>query len=370
MTGSNATTTRLRVQGMDCASCALKIENALNRVPGVRSVDVSVARGTVTVSHDQTDAAEMASRISALGYTVAEGEKTHAPIDHQKGSAPGPQDRTDSNRGGRAADRRWWQTGKARLTVASGAALAVAFAVGKSIPAIERWAFLLAMMVGLVPIARRAFSAAVAGTPFSIETLMTIAAVGAVFIGATEEAATVVLLFLIGELLEGVAAMAEATCCVRVLAPASGKVLAIVQDSEATVLPGTAEVVADLLSTDAVQIKVGAPVRIDGWGGQSIKGKVGPGGPRRLPEGLRPRNRGAAGPGDNGLRGPARAMRLLGHVSRVVVHVTTWSAPDALPCVQERRPVGCFRRRERPRQTGHPRPPKQPSGRAALRVGR
>ncbi|WP_439396760.1 hypothetical protein ACRQ5Q_07475 [Bradyrhizobium sp. PMVTL-01] len=43
---------------------------------GVRSVDVSVARGTVTVSHDQTDAVEMTSRISALGYTVAEGEKT------------------------------------------------------------------------------------------------------------------------------------------------------------------------------------------------------------------------------------------------------------------------------------------------------
>src|SRR6516165_861844 len=76
----------------------------------------------------------------------------------------------------------------------------------------------------------------------------------------------------------------EPTCCVRVLAPASGKVLKIIQDSEATVLPGAPlvdignpldlEVVADLLSTDAVQIKVGAPVRIDGWGGTSIRGKV------------------------------------------------------------------------------------------------
>jgi Cd2+/Zn2+-exporting ATPase len=48
--------------------------------------------------------------------------------------------------------------------------------------------------------------AAIAGTPFSIEMLMTIAAVGAVIINAGEEAATVVFLFLVGELLEGVAA--------------------------------------------------------------------------------------------------------------------------------------------------------------------
>lgn len=62
------------------------------------------------------------------------------------------------------------------------------------------------MLVGLIPIARRAFMAARAGTPFSIEMLMTIAAVGALIINATEEAAAVVFLFLVGELLEGVAA--------------------------------------------------------------------------------------------------------------------------------------------------------------------
>src|SRR3954451_19855539 len=95
---------------------------------------------------------------------------------------------------------------KGLLTIASGIALTAAYGLGKLAPATERWAFLAAMAVGLVPIARRAFWAARPATPFSIEMLMTIAAVGAVIIGATEEAATVAFLFLVGELLEGVAA--------------------------------------------------------------------------------------------------------------------------------------------------------------------
>jgi hypothetical protein len=33
-------------------------------------------------------------------------------------------------------------------------------------------------------------------------------------------------------------------------------------------------VIADLLSTDAVQISTGASVRIDGWGGRPIRGPV------------------------------------------------------------------------------------------------
>jgi Zn2+/Cd2+-exporting ATPase len=48
--------------------------------------------------------------------------------------------------------------------------------------------FLIATLIGLIPIARRAISAARASTPFSIEVLASIASVGAVIIGATEEA--------------------------------------------------------------------------------------------------------------------------------------------------------------------------------------
>ncbi|MEG2041286.1 MAG: zinc/cadmium/mercury/lead-transporting ATPase, partial [Hafnia sp.] len=61
-------------------------------------------------------------------------------------------------------------------------------------------------LVGLAPVVRQAWKLTRSGTPFAIETLMSIAAVGALFIGATEEAAMVLLLFMIGELLESYAA--------------------------------------------------------------------------------------------------------------------------------------------------------------------
>ncbi len=102
--------------------------------------------------------------------------------------------------------KHWWKSSKGLLVIVSGGALATAFGIGKLMPEVAPWAFIAALLIGLLPIARRAVMAGLAGSPFTIETLMTIAAVGAVVIGAAEEGATVVFLFLVGELLEGVAA--------------------------------------------------------------------------------------------------------------------------------------------------------------------
>jgi HlyD family secretion protein len=124
-------------------------------------------------------------------------------------------------------------------------------------------------------------------------------------------------------------------CCIQLLAPASGVVLKVIQDSEAVVLSGRPlidignpldlEVVADLLSTDAVQIKVGAPVRIDGWGGRSIDGRV----VRVDPAGFLKIS--ALGIEEQRVRttidfsGPTEEWSRLGHDYRVIVHVTVWA---------------------------------------------
>lgn len=71
----------------------------------------------------------------------------------------------------------------------------------------------------------------------------------------------------------------------NVVSPVAGVVLKVAQESETIVQPGTLlldigdasdlEIVADVLSTDAVEIHPGADVSIDNWGGEGkLKGRV------------------------------------------------------------------------------------------------
>jgi Zn2+/Cd2+-exporting ATPase len=211
------TQTRYRVEGMDCAACAAKIDTALRRMPGVADVAVSVTAGAMTVRHGvSADLGAIEKKVTGLGYTVARtgsgdahmhsGGCDHDAACHDHDHGPHAEAKGLHGHDHGPSTSPWWQGKKGLLTIACGAALVAAYGLGKLIPSIASYAFVAAMLVGLIPIARRALMAARAGTPFSIETLMTIAAVGAVIINAAEEAAAVVFLFLVGELLEGVAA--------------------------------------------------------------------------------------------------------------------------------------------------------------------
>ncbi|MCV5222444.1 Zn(II)/Cd(II)/Pb(II) translocating P-type ATPase ZntA, partial [Escherichia coli] len=84
-------------------------------------------------------------------------------------------------------------------------AMAFAGLVASINPQLSSWIFTLTCLLGLYPIARKAVKLARGGTPFAIETLMSVAALGALYLGETAEAAMVLLLFLIGEKLEAYA---------------------------------------------------------------------------------------------------------------------------------------------------------------------
>ena len=199
---------RLKVEGMDCASCALKIETALKRLPGVEAVSVSVTGGTVTVTEGAVAPSlpDVQAAIRRLGFGV--DDHAHHDDHHHHHDHAHDHDHDHAHHHDDPADKGkpWWRTAKGRLVIASGVLLAAAFGIEIAVPAAGVWAFGVATLLALVPVARRAFAAATSGSIFTIEMLMTIAAIGALAIGAGEEAAVVVFLFAVGEVLEGYAA--------------------------------------------------------------------------------------------------------------------------------------------------------------------
>lgn len=283
--------TRYRIEGMDCASCAMKIETAVRRVDGVAEVAVSVTAGTMTVEHNGADLPLVERRVAGLGYGIAPlaaaaaaaapsghaHAHTHGPgcdndhahdheHDHAAHAAPARVGGSgaaqpvagDHDHAHLALDGPWWTSGKARLTLLCGAALAAAYGLGHFFPRLDPWIFIAALLIGLVPIARRAVMAGLSGTPFSIETLMTIAAIGAVIIGASEEAAAVVFLFLVGELLEGVAA-GRARSSIRALTALVPKTARLVDGGV------TREVPAESLGIgDVILVRPGERIPADG----------------------------------------------------------------------------------------------------------
>ncbi len=279
--------TRYRVDGMDCAGCAMKIDKVVRRLEGVEDVVLSVTAGTMSVQHDDhTDLDALAARVTSLGYQVApltstppasprcgcchdhdhdhdahdHGAHDHGPgHDHQPAHAHHHDAAAGHSHHHHASeDGPLWQSAKARLALASGVAFVVAWILAWLLPAYAIPFYTAAVIVGLYPIARNAFMAARAGSPFTIETLMSIAAIGAVLIGAAEEAAMVVFLFLIGELLEGIAA-GKARAGIKALTALVPKsALLVVGDT-------TREVPADTLAIGAViLVRPGDRIAADG----------------------------------------------------------------------------------------------------------
>ncbi|MEZ8102245.1 zinc/cadmium/mercury/lead-transporting ATPase [Vibrio bivalvicida] len=175
-----------KIQGMDCPSCARKVETAVNRVDGVVEAKVLFATEKLIITSDNTRVAQLVEQsILDTGFTFASpNSNTPKPV------SSGWKSVLQQN----------------AQIIAIALAMAVAAAIKPTLPYISEWMFILTCLAGLYPIAKKAISLARSGTPFAIETLMSVAALGALYLGETIEAAMVLLLFLIGERLEAFAA--------------------------------------------------------------------------------------------------------------------------------------------------------------------
>ncbi|WP_299473208.1 heavy metal translocating P-type ATPase [uncultured Paracoccus sp.] len=275
MTASDSATYEWTVSGMDCASCANKVRGAVERLPGVRDVDVALMteRLRLTLDEGQTPRDQIEATVKRLGYGIATkgsspdrkrfvlptGDRSLSPDGAQDGAGREPDTASTEPESQPAPGSRWYRTAKGRLVIGTGLLLAAAWAV-KLLASqdVATWAFVLATLIGVAPIARRAVASARAGMPFTIEMLMTIAATGALVINAAEEAALVVFLFAVGEVLEGVAAN-KARDGIRALARLVPKTALLEIGGRTRVIP------ADHLQVDQiVLVRPGDRVPADG----------------------------------------------------------------------------------------------------------
>lgn len=169
-----------KVAGMDCAACARKVENAVRQVNGVNQVQVLFATEKLVVDSNGDLRAQIENAVQNAGYTLRDEQaKEETPESRFKENLP-------------------------LLTLL--VMMALSWGLEQFNHPFGQLAFIATTLVGLFPIARQALRLIKTGSWFAIETLMSVAAIGALFIGATAEAAMVLLLFLIGERLEGWAA--------------------------------------------------------------------------------------------------------------------------------------------------------------------
>jgi Cd2+/Zn2+-exporting ATPase len=196
-----------RVSGMDCAACVASVTRAVERLPGVSRVEVNLMaeRLSLSLAPGGATAEDIAGQVAVLGYratalgedAAAPGPVVHSPAAHSHHDHDDPGD----------GQKPWWGTSKARLVWLLGGLVGAAYALSLLLPpGLTYPLFVVATLVALWPFGRRAWALARAGSPFSIEMLVVVATLGATLIGAAEEAAVVVLLFALGEMLENVAA--------------------------------------------------------------------------------------------------------------------------------------------------------------------
>ncbi|HDM8190665.1 zinc/cadmium/mercury/lead-transporting ATPase [Vibrio harveyi] len=226
------------VSGMDCPSCAQKLEKAITSVEGVTNAKVLFATEKLVVDFDNRAVAAVIEQVS---------QQTGFPLTST--DAPKP----------KAEKKGWLGIVKDNVQILSIAgAMAFAGIISDFNPTLSTWLFTLTCLLGLYPVAMKAVKLARSGTPFAIETLMSVAALGALYLGETAEAAMVLLLFLIGEKLEAYAS-SRARSGVQALMDLVPENTTLIVDGERQEVPAS-----QLQPGDIIEVAPGGRMPADG----------------------------------------------------------------------------------------------------------
>ena len=223
------------IRGMDCPSCANKIETAVRQINEVKQAKVLFATEKLVVDANTDISTAVRSTVEAAGYELLE-------VGNNSAASLAPQQSLLS---------------EAKPVIILVILMAISWGIESFNPQIGNIAFILTTLFGLYPIARKSLRLIRTGSPFAIETLMTVAAVGAIFIQATEEAAMVILLFMLGEMLESYSA-GRARRGVSALMALVPEDAVLIKDGEKSTIP-----VAQLRPGDIIEIAPGGRLPTD-----------------------------------------------------------------------------------------------------------
>ncbi|MGC9550239.1 zinc/cadmium/mercury/lead-transporting ATPase, partial [Vibrio metoecus] len=224
------------IAGMDCPSCAQKIEKAVKQLSDVTQVHVTFATQKLVVGFNKESTAQHIEKaVVNSGFTLSSTGAAASDVESTKPS--------------------FWHNENARI-IGIAALMTVGVIVNSA--EISRWIFTITCLLGLLPIIQQAWRLAKSGSPFSIETLMSVAAIGALYLGETIEAAMVLLLFLIGERLEAYAASRARSGVQALMALVPENALRIENGQRITVP------VAQLQPGDVIEVAPGGRLPADG----------------------------------------------------------------------------------------------------------
>jgi len=178
------------IKGLDCADCARNVSEGVQKLPSVELSEVNFATAQLIVVGDVSKE-EIKTRVRELGYEVESPSTTDMSL-------------KKSPEGGFFGFL--WQRHETRLALLGAILVLPGLIFGEILGVDWVWVNVLslgAMLAAGIPIARSAWKNLRINHSIDINLLMTLAAVGAVIIGAFVEAGMVIVLFALGEALEG-----------------------------------------------------------------------------------------------------------------------------------------------------------------------
>jgi Cd2+/Zn2+-exporting ATPase len=232
------------VDGLDCADCALHLEEALRNTAGVDqvSVDFSLARVRLVPQDGAQIQSTVESVAGGMGYSL------------RSEAAPDGEEREQTWR------ERLWHRRRDLTTLAAGLliALAVMMQLAGLPETVVAAVFVAAIVTGGYYIGRSGWVALRTARTLDMNALMTIAAVGAIFVGEWAEGAVAMFLFSLGNTMEGYT-MDRARNAIRSLMDLSPRRATVVHGSQERQVP-----VEELRAGDRILVRPGERIPMDG----------------------------------------------------------------------------------------------------------